>query len=134
MNEAQEKKLFTKSMLYVMQNPIMVPPGYKDSLNNEMVMKAFADKMKNINQIMKTQLAGTMDLCIYLSCMSMIGPLTREQTKIYFHCFSKHYDLTKILEDEKEREFMINLDDNEIEEMQKLQRSIFRGNMRRLEK
>ena len=132
MNEKQEKKLFENSIMYLIQNPIMVPPGYKDSLSKEMVFKAFADKTINLQEIMKTQLAGTMDLCIYLSCMSMIDPLNRIHTKIYFYCFSKHYDITKILPDKRERELMLNLDDNEKEEMQKLQRQIFRGNMRRL--
>jgi len=130
--ERKEEKLFVDSMMYVIRNPVVVPPGFKDYPNQEMMLKAYIDKMKNVDEIFRTKRAGTMDLVIYLSAASNMGTLSPVDQRVYFYCFSKHYDISKVESDPVDIKNMTTLGpDGEIA-LHELQEKIFEAHLRRM--
>jgi hypothetical protein len=124
--DKKAEKLFVNQALYMIRNPLIVWPGYEDDVTEEMRSKAMINKFANINEIFENQECETMQVNIYLSQASLVQPLTPTFAKMYFYCFSLHYDIAQIFPDPVDRDYHLRLEENERWDFKRLRQWLFK--------
>ncbi len=117
-----EEKKFELEFHYMLSCPIITMVGYEDDLNKDMKDKYITEAMLNVLETFKKEEAPDYHVCIYLSQVSLVKPLGRSFTNIYINLMKKQF---KGIKDDKSISD-VDLDKNEIEELSKLKKWIFK--------
>jgi len=120
--KTEEKKLDLQ-LAYMTSCPVICHVGYEDTLTDDQREKYSIESMLKIQETFETEIAPTYHMLIYFSQVSLIAVLPRNYAKIYFKLMRDYFG--------KEKTDFINdrdtdLEETEIDEMNKLGRWIFK--------
>lgn len=127
--EKKHQKIFVDTIMYGLRSPFIFPPGgWGDSFPKSILDMANMHRLIQSIQCFDSKMSTMTDAALYLSCQSLVAPLSREWYKVYMHAFSKSMpDKFKILiEDDKWIENDSHLEDNEMESLDRLRAWIFK--------
>lgn len=115
-------------MLYMINTPIIVSPGYEDSVTEEQKSKHQLEALGNISEIFENKQSTDFSAMLYISNASLMGPLSEEQRHIYEFIFSQFYDFKALIGKDPPKE----LSETEALELKKLKEWIFKKQVEHL--
>lgn len=118
-----EERKFDLQIAYMISCPVICHVGYENTLTKNQRDKYSLEAMLNIRETFNTEIAPPYHMLIYFSQVSLIAVLPRSFARIYFKLMRDYFGKEKI---DFISEYDTDLDENEIDEMNRLGRWIFK--------
>lgn len=135
-HKSREERQFVESLMYGLSAPFIFPPGgWGDSIPKQTRDLALIYRLAELPQIIEQEQCTKFEAMMYLSCCSLVAPLTHDAYKMMMHCMKKYYGLDKI-DDNPERIKYLEQDatlfENEEQELSRIRSTIFKRQMERI--
>ncbi|MBF8267721.1 MAG: hypothetical protein HW388_1229, partial [Dehalococcoidia bacterium] len=119
-----DERKFVESVLYFLKAPVIVWPSYEDDFRDRWD-QVLLHRLAHAREVFAQKECTEFEAMLYVSSASLVHPLTHEWAEIYFWLFRRWRPEAAVDNDIGGHE----LDPQEREELARLRRCIFKGQM-----